>query len=646
MTKDNEKTLASAQGPTQLPATEDRDKRRDVAIWIFIFIPILSLALNAVSWLRFGLDIPFWDDWRGYISGGIGTFSLKYLFTPCNDTLYPVGLALDSVAQHLLDGNGIAWQFISMITVLGLLLLLQWRLLSVSLRDRLLAASAFSLTLLMLQPRTYWGLQNIAYQQGLPVLFNLAAVYIVAGRAWSDRWSIPSLFALGILSGLSYISGAPSVAAIGAILFILAHFIRPCERKPLRAGGLTLFAAGLITLIAQIWALAVYRSGAPNRPPVAFPYQGDFWMFLLGKIGRSILLPHKYPGFSLPVTILVVLAVCILAGLIVRRFARGEMRTLQDARTSVVTLATLGGTFAYLLVLAAGRTNVHPPDVKTATEIFSLGFSHIHYFWVTLLWPWMAAALFETFSKINPSERTGSRLRLLALRLPAVLLPLFIVGGALKHVSCYRHASYLRADGIACFTSQIQKGNTVDCPSLFPPGHGRDLVRAFVYAKSIGASFTRSIPLLPAQIGTAEPAPLFRLSNANTGDLDIRGTAAVEKTETGYRFHKAGNPQILFKPGAPEIMGQCLALEVSALMRVAEPETTAQISYGIPGREGLTGKASQEVPFQAGENKLVEVSFQLFSPTGFRDELRLEPVSKPQEFDLADIEVRCRISKN
>jgi len=645
MTNDNENTPTSAQGPTKLPTTEDQDKWRDVAISIFIFLPIFSLALNAISWLRFGLDIPFWDDWRGYITRGIGTFSLKYLFTPYADTLYPVGLALDSVVQQLLDGNSIAYQFLSMIVVLGLLLLLQWRLLLLSLRNRLTAASAFSLSLLMLQPGTYWGLQNIAYQQGLPVVFNLAAIYIVVGRAWSDRWSIPSLLALGILSGMSYISGAFSIAAIGAILFILAHFIHPSERKPLRLGGLSLFVAGFITIIPQLWAMAVFRSTRLHRPPIAFPYQGDFWLFLLGKIGRSLLLPHKHAGFSLPVTILVVLAACILTGLIARRFARGEMRTLKDARTSVVYITILGGTFVYLLIVAAGRTNVHPPDVKTATQIFSLGFSHIHFFWVTLLWPWMAAALFETFSETNPPGRTGNRLRSLALTLPAVLLPLFIVSGALKHASSHRHASYLRADGITCLISQIQKGNTVDCPSICPTKRARQLMGGFIYGKSIGASFARSIALLHVPIGTAAPAPLFRLSNANTGDLDIRSTAAVEKTEGGYRFHGANNPQILFKSGAPEIMGQCLALEISALMRVAEPETSSRMFYRIPGKEGFTGKASQEVAVQADENNLVEVSFQLFSPTGFLDDLRFDPVSKPQEFDLIDIEVRCRISK-
>ncbi len=647
MTNDNEKTEIAAQGPTQLPATQGQDKWHDAAIAILIFLPILSLALNAISWLRFGLDIPFWDDWRSYIGRGIGTFSLKYLFTPINSTLYPIGLALDSAAPRVLDGNSIAYQFLSMVIVLGLLLLLQWRLLFLALRNRLLAASAFSFSILMLQPGSYWGRQNLAYHQALPVVFNLAAIYIVVGRGWSDRWSIPSLFVLGILSGLSYISGAVSVTAVGAILFIMSHLIEPSERKPLRRGGLSLLAAGFITMVPQIWCLIVERTDRIHTS-MAFPYQSDFWLFFLGKIGRSLMLPHKYTGFSIAMTILVVLAVCILTGLIAKRFARGEMRTLSDARTSVVYITTLGGTFVYLLLVAAGRTNLHSPEVITATQIFTLGFTRFHFFWVTLLWPWVAAVCLETISKTNQPVRTGNRLRSIALTLPAVLLPLFIAFGAFGHMSYYRDSSHLRAQGISCLISQIQKRNTLECPTLCPPiERYKHMMEGFIYGKSIGASFTRSIPLLHVPIGTATPAPLFRLSNANAEDLNIRSTASVEKTESGYRFHGDNNPQILFRTGAPESMRQCLALEISALMRVAGPLPWAQISYRIPGEGGLAEKTSLGDPVKADANELVEVSFQLFSPTGFLDDLRFNPyVSKPQEFDLVNIEVRCRISKD
>src|SRR4029079_1575057 len=133
---------------------------RTIAILVFLVIPVLSLLAGAVAWLRYGIDLPFFDDWRAYIQGRSGSFDLSFLFTPENGTYYPIGKVLDAIAQRYLDGNSVAYQFLSMIIVLGSLLALQWRLLSSVMKDRLLAASAFSLTIFMLQPGSYWGHQN------------------------------------------------------------------------------------------------------------------------------------------------------------------------------------------------------------------------------------------------------------------------------------------------------------------------------------------------------------------------------------------------------------------------------------------------------------------------------------------------------
>lgn len=98
--------------------------------WLLIALPGVAMVVNAVSLVRHGVDIPFWDDWRQYDSGDLGNLSLAYLFTPANDTLYPVGRLLDSLAVRLLDGHSVAYQLISLVAVLGGLLALQWRLLS------------------------------------------------------------------------------------------------------------------------------------------------------------------------------------------------------------------------------------------------------------------------------------------------------------------------------------------------------------------------------------------------------------------------------------------------------------------------------------------------------------------------------------
>src|SRR3990167_1548275 len=103
---------------------------------VFIWMPIFSLTFSIISLLRYGIDLPYWDDWGPYITGNLGSLDFKYLFSKGNDTLMPVGYLLESLAFRYLSGNAIAWQFISMTSVLGLLLFLQWKLLLIALNDR------------------------------------------------------------------------------------------------------------------------------------------------------------------------------------------------------------------------------------------------------------------------------------------------------------------------------------------------------------------------------------------------------------------------------------------------------------------------------------------------------------------------------
>ena len=114
-----------------------RPRERRIAMAVLVGLPLLSLLLSAIAWLRFGFDLPFYDDWRGYFSGDIDSLEWTYLWHPLNDTLTPIGLALDALAQRLIDGNSIVYQLLSMVLVLGALLLLQWKLLRIALNDPL-----------------------------------------------------------------------------------------------------------------------------------------------------------------------------------------------------------------------------------------------------------------------------------------------------------------------------------------------------------------------------------------------------------------------------------------------------------------------------------------------------------------------------
>ncbi len=612
----------------------ERELPRKIAFWVLICAPVLALAYNALSWLRYGIDIPLWDDWGFYNPGGIGSFDPRYLFHPANDTLFPVGKTLDSIAQRLLDGNSVAYQLISMLTVLGLLLLLQWKLLAARLGDRYTAACAFGLTVLMLSPCSYWGFQNIAYHHALPLVFDLAAIYIITGRKWSDRSSTPFVFILGILAGLSYISGAFSTLAMGMVVFVSGLFIQRSERRPMIVGGLALAMAGILTLIPQIWVIAFFQKGvAQASNSLALPNEKEFWLFLFGVVGKSL-----FPG---PSSLHIIPAVLLFgaAAVAVLRFGGAlfgkKLQTLSEAGTGMILTALFAAVFAYLLLVAAGRTHLRPPEVQSS---FAYGTARFHFFWVTLLWPWLAAAAFKGLGRMKFAPELNPTGLLVVI---TTLFTVLAFVGILREESYYRRGAVPRATGVNCISSALRNGeDAVMCSQLYPV----DLLRSVIYAKGVGASFVRSLPHFPIiPVGTKDPAPIFQLSRTARTDLGFRNLPEIQAGEVGYRFKAADDPMIIIKTGPPEVLRSCLLLQVVALMRVDEDDSV-QVFYKPPGQKRFDGSFSQVVPVDGG-GECREVVFELASANGFQEDFRFDPVMKPQRLELKELEMRCRVSR-
>lgn len=606
-------------------------------IWILVFFPIFSLVVSGISWLRFGIDIPFKDDWRDYDSGNMGSVDLRYLFKSANDTLYPVGKALDSLAYRYLDGNAVAYQFISMISVLGLLLLLQWRLLLLALNDRLMAASAFSLTLLMLQPDTYWGYQNMAYHQAIPLLASLASVYVVLRGNWRSRWGVPALLILGLISGFSYISGAFAILALSITFLLLHKLIDPTECKPLFVGGLSLLAVGLISTLAQLWVIIVVQKGT-SRPkaPMAWPSGSDFWFYMLGKVARSLMLPLEHPVFSLMLTGAILILTFALIFWTLRLLIKNKTQPLKDARPALIFVSIFSVIFVYLMLISAGRANCRPAEANTSIQIFSSGFPRFHFFWVTLLWPWVAAVSLIALGRFA-TYRVGNLQRKAALIMPMVTIPFIVYAGALNHSDFFKNTMERRIDGVKCLINGLQKGKSIHCPQIRNPS----LEAAFFNGKDTGASFARVIPILPISIGTDDPPPIFRMPK-NWQSVEIKNALYSLSSPEGIKLEAGNDPMIFFKTGAFKKMGECKTLDVAVSIRVSQSDK-AQLYYRVPGQVGFTEAASRTTPIDAGAS-FKEIFFIVNSLTGFVDDLRVDPVMKPQQFELKELEVRCRRS--
>jgi len=461
---------------------------RTTFVALFIALPILSLVLGLLAWLRYGVDLPYMDDWRQYFRGEAGSFSPAVLFHPSNDTLYPVGIALDSAAVRWLGGNSIAYQAASMLAVLPALLMLQWLLLRHVFKDFALVACAFAFTLLMLQPGSYWGLQNMAFHQAVPLICILLALYVVVVSRMSMLWVGVSVFLLGIVSGMTYISGAFAYLACGATLLLQSWVQTPPARSRQRTAGLWMTLAGVITSIPQAWVIAFYQKGTHRADaPLAMPHEADFWFYLLGKVGRSLLLPAGHPVFSLTVSLL---ALALLAWVLWAAMQRGKRegstatggarRATAYADGFAILLPLAATVAAYLLLVAAGRANLRDPGMTDNLVIFSFGYLRFHFFWVTLLWPWVAGFAVAWLGYQLPRTRTW---------LPyfvAILLIAGVVRGAgFDHMNTQKLLAAKRTDGVNCIRREADAMRPIVCESI----ELRDLRPALEFAEQVGASF-------------------------------------------------------------------------------------------------------------------------------------------------------------
>ena len=603
--------------------------------WILIGLPIASLSINALSWLRFGLDLPFFDDWRGYANGQIHSLNLRYLFAAINDTMVPVGLALDALAQRYLDGNSIAYQFISLVVVLGGLLLLQWRLLMQTLGNKRLAALCFVFTLLMLQPGSYWGRENMAYHQALPLLFMLWSLSLLLSETAKDIWRLPLISVLSLLAGFSYISGAFGVLALGisVLLTCLRYHTSSPFQKSLFRGGILLTLSGIFSSTIQ------YTLSASTRRvdvPLALPTELDFWLFYLGKIGRSLALPQGSPTFSMAITV----SICALVIILIVNFLRRKTCTKDEIdvnyRVGLVFFVITAVVFVYLLMVAAGRTNLRPIEIKEVNQIFAYGFNRFHFFWATLLWPWLAAALivnWRPLSKTIPSQKTPVETAL-TTTLVAVLVLLMIGAGVLRHASQYKNEVFFRLPTIACLENQLQRDEVIDCPEFGM----HDMRAAYAYGRTTGASFVRHFPILPVSLGSNEPKPWFRWTEDEARATLINVTPAKAND---LSMLAKDDSQILFNTGRPLDMANCNLLDISILIQPTQADN-AKIYFRTRGVTEFNGQESQQISLTS--EKPQRLSFQLSSLNGFEDALRLGPVTKAQSFRLLELEVRCRLS--
>lgn len=603
-----------------------------IFVFFLVLIPVISFVLNLISWLRFGIDLPLLDDVRQYASGGAGRMDWTYIMYPANDTLYPVGLIFDALAFRFLDGNTIAYQAISMVLVLGGILLLQWRLLTLCTSNTLARALAFACTIFMLQPDSYWGWQNMAFHQVVPVLCSLGIISLVLSKL-DYKISALLIFLIATVSGFTYTSGAFANLALLIGLCIFYFSLKKNNSFKLRSGAIAMVIPTVVSVTAQLWVLIWVQHGTHRADaPMAYPWESDFWLYIFGKIGRSLMLPVEYPRLSLSISIAVLICSIALALLsIFQARRRPEHSSLQSV--SIAYLCVFGVVLLYLFIVAAGRTNLRPESITKATDIFVFGYARFHFFWVCVLWPWVVAFIMEQFLSRYPSLLNKPQVPLITL----ILFSLLIYNSkVMDHAEFYRTTQQSRLSILSCLSVGVARGVPFECPALHP---GVNMLQVYYKYFDLGTSFTKLIVRHPILLGSDNPPPLFRMTKHPT-QITYHNTEVIVNEDKGVTLDTANDPMIMINLDNNGDLKNCKVLLVNGAYNLKTLEY-AQLFYLPTGSNSYSTEYVETRQLLPGDG---EFSMEVHSNIGFESPLRLDPVVGPSQITIKQIEVRCTLA--
>jgi hypothetical protein len=594
--------------------------------------------LQAVAWIRFGVDVPWRDDWRPYLEGRAGSLDVQYLFKPAAGTVYAVGKVMDSIVQRFLGGNVVIYQLLSMVILLGLLLLIHWALLRLATGDLVRTAVAFTFALTMLRAGTLWGLSSNAFQQGVPVCLVLAALLVVLRHPVLTRPYLLLIVVLGGLAGLTYVSGAFASLTAGIVLLLLTVRMEGPDRTRLRSAGIALLVAGTLTTAIQVPAILA------GGGFLTWPWATAFWAYYFGLIGGSLAL--YTPGVSdavVAIAIVETAVACVLVGgaflWSVHRMARGPVVAVEGSELAIMLAVLVPVVGVYFALVAGARASFQAPPNATAVQTFIMGLQGHHPFWGTLLGPWLAAWGITLLQR-----RPRVAFRRMGLGMWAVgattlaFLGLAVIGGAVRrgydYNTYYSRTALVRTAMVSCLNSNLNQGRRLHCEVDVPAW---DLTTPVLAAMNSGATFSHYLQFEPSAAGTQ---PTFRLSAASSRSIAFRSLGSVTQSPDGWRMSVQNGGVVTFSTGHVAEMENCQALEVTVVLH---PATSLNVRVLFSSAESPSTIRDSGVAQASSEAGWLTLSFFLVSPDGFSDSLGVGFVPEPRAVDLHDVELHCRM---
>jgi hypothetical protein len=214
-------------------------------------------------------------------------------------------------------------------------------------------------------------------------------------------------------------------------------------------------------------------------------------------------------------------------------------------------------------------------------------------------------------------------------------------GGGFSHMANQQYNGEARAAMANCLLKELQRGGAIHCEGLRPPAsiRGRlpDSYPAYVYARKIGASFVRNFPILP--LGTRRDIAAFYRMDGKTAKPRMRN---LEALGNGLFRATAGDAQLSIQTNQPQVTRRCTTLDVEVEIK-AEARDKLQLFYLPAGGESEVYSELISVVAAVGVDggAMQTLSFRLQSESGFFESLRLDPVTRPQVFEIREIRLYC-----
>jgi hypothetical protein len=293
-------------------------------------------------------------------------------------------------------------------------------------------------------------------------------------------------------------------------------------------------------------------------------------------------------------------------------------------------------TAVYLVMVASGRANLGRPPEGSFLQPFRFGYPRFHFFWVTLIWPWMAAALFRITDSVHVRPGLATALK---AGIPVLTLIAAWSGSIFAHAAGYKEAIEYRAQTeTACIRKSLMSGsNEMRCFA----NRNYDLMPAYLYARKIGSSFTKTFPLLPPTKHGDDAGLLFQLSTASPDRWRVN-VAAIQASSKGVAFAPVRDPQIEFRTGKPVNLASCMELELVARVKPAANDFS-QLFYLRPGESRFSESSSVRTRIAPNsEDAFIEVTLRAWSENGFLDRFRFDPGRGEYHVSLEEIELRCK----